>query len=341
MKQLIISGLLFGLMMVFIMSCDDNVVSEKHVYTEAEIKMRDSLEAVRNNVKANYVLTYNIILPLDTVNYRGVEVPVDTEILLEKLGLSTTEELTAALGTVTSGVQFDNTISFFAINNSTRYDYTGTFTANGLGFWFDQNGDVGNWGDLDAVFSEFDSEAFKFFVGQHPKHVETGDTYKLIQVMKKGDYRIAFVINVTVGDYYVEEVPDAVNVSTSEFSLEVTPNNEYAATDLEFDFAAAAEAIGVSEEELSANATFYGVSSDESMTSTYTADAGYWYTQAGDVTDWGTEACAVYVNYEDGIFHIGQFPESCEVGDEFTLTVALMYKTTKMVTYKITIKVVE
>jgi hypothetical protein len=340
MKKFITSILILGIAAFSIMSCEEDVFSSKHNYTEEEIKLRDSLEAVRNNIPADYILTYDIEIPLDTVNYRGVEVPIDTDVLLEKLGFATAEELTAALGTVDGGAQFDHTVTFMAINNSTRFDYTGAFTANGLGYWFDPNGDVINWGDDDALFSELNMETFTFFVGQHPKHLNKGDVHKIIQVMQKDDYRVAFVINVTVGDYYKEEVPNAVNVSTTELTLEVTPNNEYAPTDLPFDFAAAATAMGVSESELSENLTFYGVSSDETMTSTYTADAGYWYTKAGDVTDWGAEGCSVYVNYEDGIFHIGQFPEACQVGDEFTLTVAVMYKTTKMATYKITVKVV-
>ena len=340
MKQVITSAFVLTLMMVLIMSCEEGVVSVKHIYTDEEIAMRDSLEAVKNNIKANYIVTYDVTIPLDTVNYRGVDVQLDTDAILEKFGLSSVEELTTALGIATGGVQTDHTVSFLAINNSTRYDYTGTFTANGLGYWFDHNGDVCSWGDTDAVFSEFNSETFTFFVGQHPLHSETGDKFKLIQVMKKGDYRIAVVINVTMGEYYEEEVPNAVNVATTELTLEVTPDNDYAPTDLNFDFAAAATAMGISEAELSANSTFYGISSDESMTANYTADAGYWYSNAGDVTDWGTEGCTLYVNYAEGVLSIGQFPDSCQPGDEFTFSVAVMYKTTKMVTYKVTVKVI-
>jgi len=339
MKNLIIVFLI-GVVVMLAASCDDGAVSEKHVYTEAELKLKDSLEAARNNVKANFLFTYNITIPLDTVNYRGVEVEVDTDVLLAKLGFATTEELTTALGVVDGGTEFDQTVDFFAINNSTRYDYTGNFTANGLGHWFDGNGDVCSWGDVDAIYSEFNSEAFTFFVGQHPKRLTKGDVHKIIQVMAKDDYRVAFVFNITVGDYYKEEVPHATNVATVDLELEVAPNNDYAPTDLEFDFAAAAAAMGISEEELSNNSTFYGISTDESMTSTYTADAGYWYSEGGDVTEWGTEGCALYVNYEEGIFHIGQFPEACQQGEEFNLTVAVMYKTTKMVTYNIKVKVI-
>jgi hypothetical protein len=340
MKQFISSVLILGAAMFAMIACDDSVVSAKHNYTEAEIKMRDSLEALKNNVKANYVFSYDVTIPLDTVNYRSVEVPVDQAILLAKLGFTTLDELVASMGTVTSGVQYDYTTSFFAINNSTRYDYSGALTASGFGHWFDKNGDVCSWGDTDELFSELTPETFTFNIGQHPKHSKTGDKNKLIQVIKKGDYRIAFVFNITMGEYYVEEIPKAVNVATTELSLEVSPDNDYVTTDLSFSFADAAAAIGVSESELSANSTFYGISSDAGMTATYTADAGYWYSNVGDITDWGTEGCTLFVNYDEGTFHIGQFPDACKAGDEFKFSVAIMYKTTKMVTYKITLKIV-
>lgn len=341
MKKNVVYIFIMSALVTAMVSCEEGEPSKLHEWTEEEIIFRDSLEAAKNNIQANYVITYDVTLPLDTVNYRSVEVEVETATVLEKLGFSSEEELTTALGTVTSGVQYDHTVSFFAINNSTRYDYTGSFTANGLGYWFDSNGDVCSWGDTDAVFSEFNSETFVFSVGQHPTHVETGDQFKLIQVMEKDDYRLAFVINVTVGEYYQEEVPQATNVKTVDLTLEATPNNEYATTDLAFSFAEAAAAIGVSESELSANLTFYGISSDESMTSTYTSDAGYWYNNLGDVADWGTEGCTLYVNYEDGIFHIGQYPDACQAGEEFSFSVAIMYKTTKTVTYNITLKIIE
>jgi hypothetical protein len=337
MKNLVIVFLI-GMVVLFAVSCDEGEVSKKHVYTEEELKLRDSLEAARNNVNADFLLISNIEIPLDSVAYRSVEVQVDTDLLIEKLGFASAAELTTALGTVVDGFQVDHTVDFFAINNSTRYDYTGGFTAAGHGHWFDGQGDVCNWGEIDNIYSEFNAETFTFVIGQRPKRLVKGDTHKIIQVMAKGDTRVAFVFNITVGDYY--KIPVATNVATVDLTLEVEPNNDYAPTDLAFDFDAAAAAIGVSTEELSANSTFFGINADGSMTSSYTADAGYWYSQDGDVTNWGTEGCALYVNYEEGIFHIGQFPDAAQVGEEFNVSVAIMYKTTKKVTYNITVKVI-
>lgn len=248
-------------------------------------------------------------------------------------------DLNTALGTVTSGVQSDNTITFFAIDASTRYDNVGKLTANGFGYWSDANGDVCSWGDNDRLFCEFDPTTASFNIGQHPKHIKTGEKYKVIQMMKKGDYRVAFIFNITVGDYYKEVIPVAENVATYNLTLSVVQDNSYAASDLAFDFAAAASAKGVSTAELTANKTIYGINADGTKTSAYTADAGYWYTKSGNVCNYGATGIAVFVNYEDGKFHIGQMPNACAEGESYTVSLGVMYKNTKMVTYIITVKI--
>ncbi|HEY4788779.1 MAG TPA: DUF4859 domain-containing protein [Bacteroidales bacterium] len=202
MKKSIIFIFIIGALLLAISSCNkDEEVSKKHVYTPEELAYKDSVEAAKQNVKANYIATFSVTIPLDTVNYSGPMVQADTIVLLQKLGLTTMKELSDAMGTVNSGVQSGNTITFFAINNSTRYDYTDAFTADGFGHWFDASGDVCSWGDNDKLFSMLDPATFSFTIGQHPKHLKTGDKYKIIQAIKKGDYRVAFVFDVTVGSY--------------------------------------------------------------------------------------------------------------------------------------------
>jgi hypothetical protein len=342
MKRSIISIFIIGVLLFVVFSCKkDEVYSTKHVYTDAELALKDSLEAAKQNVKANLILKYDVSLPLDTVNYRSIVVNLgtDTVTLLSKLGLSHMSDLNTALGTVTDGVQSDNTITFFAIDASTRYDNAGKLTANGFGHWFDANGDVCSWGTTDRLFSEFDPTTASFNIGQHPKHIKTGEKYKIIQLVKKGDYRVAFIFNVTVGDYYHEVIPVADNVATYNLTINEVQDNNYAATDLTFDYAAAASAMGVSASELSLHKTIYGINADGTKTSAYTADAGYWFTKSGDVCNYGADGIGVYVNYEDGIFHIGQMPNACAEGDSYTVSLAIMYKDTKMVTYKITVKI--
>src|SRR5687767_9627082 len=54
MKNLV-TIFLMGMVVLFAVSCDEGEVSKKHVYTEEELKLKDSLEAARNNVKANFL----------------------------------------------------------------------------------------------------------------------------------------------------------------------------------------------------------------------------------------------------------------------------------------------
>lgn len=342
MKRSIISVFIIGMLLFAIFSCKkDEVFSTKHVYTAEELALKDSLEAAKQNVKANLIFKYDVTLPLDTVNYRSVTVKIgaDSVTLLAKLGLTSMSELNTAMGTVTSGVQSDNTITFFAINVSTRYDNPDAFTANGFGHWFDANGDVCSWGDNDRLFSELDPTNFSFNIGQHPKHLKTGEKYKIIQAIKKGDYRVAFIFNITIGDYYHEVIPVADNVATYDLTINEVQDNTYATSDLTFDFAAAATAMGVSASELSSNKTIYGINADGSKTSDFTADGGYYYNKSGDVCQWGTDGCAVFVSYHDSVFHIGQMPDACAEGDSYKVSLAIMYKNTKMVTYNITVKI--
>jgi hypothetical protein len=203
MKRSIISIFIIGVLLFAIFSCNkDEEVSKKHFYTPEDIALRDSLEAIKQNVKANYIFKYDVTLPVDTVDYSGTSVQIDTVVLLQKLGFTKMSALNTAMGTIDSkSVQINNTISFFAINASTRYDYTDKFTADGFGHFFDKNGDVCSWGDNDRIFSAVDPTKFSFFIGQHPKHIKKGEKYKIIQAVKQGDYRVAFVFNITVGDY--------------------------------------------------------------------------------------------------------------------------------------------
>ncbi len=197
-------AILTGISVLGIISCEDDTVSSKHEYTDEELIFRDSLEAAKQNVNADYVFVYDVTVPLDTTNYTGVEVSVDADILIEKLKYANVESLTTAMGSVSSGAQSGNEITFFAINASSRNDYTDAFTANGFGHWFDANGNVCSWGDTDMLFSELNAETFTFFIGQHPDRLATEGTYQIIQAMKKDDYRVAFVFNITVGGYYEE-----------------------------------------------------------------------------------------------------------------------------------------
>lgn len=342
MKKIIKSIFAAAALAVAVMSCDEGIVSKKHDYTEEELAFRDSLEAARNNVKANYVIVTDVNLPFDAENYSGVEVEVDTDVVLEKLGYATLADLTDAFGTIEGGVQIDHQVSFFAINKSTGYDNPG-FTANGLGHWFDGAGDVVGWGATAHLYSEFDAETFKFFIGQYPDRLEEGQTYKIIQAVKKGTYRMAFVFNVKVGapppDYVDPETPPVgvPKVVEKEFEVNQTFASDWSANTkidlkevLRDAFKKTTYQIhkAIENNEL----VFSGVNTDGSIYKDgegkplSTANhPGHWFAINGNVTTWGdvTNKPFVYSEFahDNALLEmsIGLHPENAKAGDQTSI----------------------
>jgi hypothetical protein len=341
MKKIIKSIFALGAVAFAVMSCDEGIVSQKHEYTEEELAFRDSLEAARNNVKANFVIVTDVNLPFDDENYSGVEVEVDTDVVLQKLGYATLADLTAAFGTVEGGAQTGHQVSFFAINKSTGYDYTG-FTANGLGHWFDGGGDVVSWGETAHLYSEFNAETFTFFIGQYPDRLVEGETYKIIQAVKKGSYRLAFVFNIKVGatpDYVDPETPPAgvPKVVEKEYEVNQTFASDWSANTridlkevLRDAFKKTTYQIHTAIE--SGELVFSGVNTDGSIYKdgegkpVSTANhPGHWFSINGNVTTWGDATNKPFVYSE--LVHdnallemsIGLHPENAKAGDAATI----------------------
>ena len=302
--------------------------------------MIDSLEAAKNNMKANYTFTLDFNLPFDAKGYSGVEVPVDQAVLLEKLGYGSMDEFVASLGTIEGGVQAGQAVTFFAFNQSSGSDYKQSYTANGFGHWFDGGGDVIGYGTGNMLFSEFDPATATFFVGQHPNRLKDGAKYKIIQMMQKDNYRIAFVFNVTVGDDYEDPetppsgTPKAVAKS---YGVEQTYASDWSANtkiDVKgvmrdaFKMTTYQIHKAIEEEEL----VFEGLNADASVyvddegNPVSTANApGHWFALSGDVTVWGDEEKKPEVyselthTNETLVFSIGMHPENAKVGDEVTI----------------------
>lgn len=342
MKKLVQSIFAAGALAFVIASCDEGIVSQKHVYTPEEIAFRDSLEAARNNVPANFVITTNVNLPVDAQNYSGVEVTVNTDVVLEKLGYGSLSELTDALGTVEGGAQVGHQVAFFAINKSTNYDYTG-FTANGLGHWFDGNGDIVNWGESARLFSEFDAETFTFFIGQYPDRLVVGQTYKIIQAVKKGSYRLAFVFNVTAvtqPDYVDPETPPAgvPKEVVEEFDVDQTHTGDWIETtriDVKdvlrdafkkttYQIHQAIQSGELVFKGINSNGSVYVNQNDEPVSTA--TPPGHWFAINGDVTTWGDTENLPFVFSEFAHdktvleMSLGHHPVNAAPGDETTIT---------------------
>ena len=76
-------------------------------------------------------------------------------------------------------------------------------TANGLGHWFDADGNVTEWDDNAHVFSEFNESDFIFSVGQYPGANSPEDSYTIKQALvyeyEPGNMaQVTFEIKITV-----------------------------------------------------------------------------------------------------------------------------------------------
>ncbi len=143
---------------------------------------------------------YDLSFPADASGYTGTTVSIDIVKLCYAFVLSATE--------ITSNIGLPSTtkkIKFYGVNSDGSL-VTGA-TANGLGHWFDANGDVCSWSSgttgVNRVFSEFDESGFVFTIGQHPGRCSPGEVFKIKQAMvyspSTGKYYTAtFEFNITI-----------------------------------------------------------------------------------------------------------------------------------------------
>jgi hypothetical protein len=143
---------------------------------------------------------YNLTFPPDASAYSGTTVSIDVVKLCYAFVLSSTE--------ITANIGLPNTtrkIKFYGVNADGSLEVSPT--ANGLGHWFDANGNVCSWSSgtsgTNKVFSEFNESNFAFTIGQHPGRCTAGNVFKIRQAMvyspATGQYYTAtFEFNITI-----------------------------------------------------------------------------------------------------------------------------------------------
>jgi hypothetical protein len=208
-------------------------------------------------------------------------------------------------------------IRLYALNSN--QSLTKDYNTQAKGFWFNSTGDVVNWGtDGCTLMAEY-AEDGKFLVGQFPGATSDWDSYTVGMVLVYNGEYIRYNITLNI----IPEYTDTYDLAVSE-----TVDENYATTQVTFDFAATATALGVSENDLRSGISFYGINADGSLVTTgYTANTGYWYDKNGDVCNWGADDCVLFVEYEaDGKFNVGQFPGSTASGDSYSVAMVLKYE---------------
>lgn len=114
-----------------------------------------------------------------------------------------TSDIAGKLQTWSTSGPANGKMMFFAANADGTLAQSGS-TANGYGHWFNGNGAVCNYSDVNASFySEFDPTALGFVIGQYPSRLSTGNTCTLRQAIKyrKNPREIGvatFVFNITL-----------------------------------------------------------------------------------------------------------------------------------------------
>lgn len=122
-------------------------------------------------VPEDIILTYDVKFAPSSTDYSGGEETVDLMKLAEAFVLQSSE-ITDKMG---------SEITFFGVESDGVLN--ATTTANGLGHWFDTDGNICSYGDDAKVFSEFDKTNFTFSVGQYPGHCSSGNQYKIKQAL--------------------------------------------------------------------------------------------------------------------------------------------------------------
>lgn len=143
--------------------------------------------------RSKLTLTYDVKLPYSASTYGFVRFALpDVSPVCQALGL-TADELKTRLG---SGLDF---VGVYASGTVTT-----TQTANGYGHWFSLTGNVTTYSDASArLYSEYQSDAFAFNIGQYPGRCPVGSKYTIRQGLryKASDgryYQVTFVFNVTM-----------------------------------------------------------------------------------------------------------------------------------------------
>lgn len=143
-------------------------------------------------VPQDLTLTYNITFPVSSTTYQGGSIALNDDVIqLARAFVLQPDQIKASMGTKIklNGVESNGTLN-------------PNITANG-GHWYDANANVCAWGTSAKVYSEYNSDAFTFSLGQYPGHCQAGDQYTVRQALvyeyETGKtVQATFVFNITI-----------------------------------------------------------------------------------------------------------------------------------------------
>lgn len=183
-------------------------------------------------------------------------------------------------------------ISWVGVKADGSYDqvFTASDALGNEGFWFDQNGNPGSWGDNSSVYACFPTavETNTFTVAPMPNVFTAGNSVTLHFAAVFGDKIVEY-------NLFVEIVAPADIVGnvvyTHEFNVKQAYRNDYSYSLLPIDAAAICDALGISN---LSDAVGLSKDTEGNYTKEYCADGqGFWYRNDGTF-GWGDEA-VIYI----------------------------------------------
>jgi hypothetical protein len=325
-------------------ACEEKSFSELHEYTAEELAYRDSVEAAKAGVKANFIITKDVEVTYG--NWSSKDVKVDIAAMCEKLGYADTNALKAAIGT------FNGEVKLLAVNQVTKADFTDhVIDEAGIqeGFVFSKNGDPGaawDWptGTDPQVYSMwcvYNVNNLAFTIGMRTGVLESDKTYKIILLWTKGDYRLAMIYNVSIVEPK-EEDPNAYvadKTITKDVMLVSSNLEKDASVIMMLDGATIASALGYANvaalstalgtlewsTQVNNQVRFFGVNASTGIdyTGNYTAGMGYWFKANGDICSYADEDVTLYANLDPATLQmtIGQKGGKVNNGTTYKLIV--------------------
>ncbi|UII26163.1 DUF4859 domain-containing protein [Fulvivirga maritima] len=246
----------------------------------------------------------------------SVAQPADNEYTALPIELNI-EEVATALGVSVDDLEGNLTVVGITPEGGL---YSGDYTASN-GFWYTGEGEIISYGEEgSALYVEYIEDNEVFNIGQFPDAASDLDEYHAYLALSYEGRYVRYNFNLTI-------LPDFV--ATYDFSVDQPVQTGYETTAINFDFAELASHFGTTEDELRAGYTLYSLSEAGYFTDVQTANNGFWYADNGEVVNYGTEGCSLFVEYstgEDGLFTIGQFESGNDLGDSFNVSILLRYE---------------
>lgn len=154
-----------------------------------------------------------------------------------------------------------------------------------------------------------DNDTLTCQIGQYPGANKVGDKPNFDTYLVYGNkaYKVNYTVNIIEAPY--QGLEDMTQVGDTTITTSQQPTNDYSTTSIYPDTAAIAAALGTTADNLQMQA----IDGNGGLTSEYTANnGGFWLTQAGIKTAWGTGAFffvepVANNNFSD--IHVGQYPD--------------------------------